>query len=658
MHVRLPMALAAAVLAGVLLVQTSPAAAEDEPGALEVTSTVVYDVQTAGDGTVGVTWDVVLTDNDPATDLTHGGSVPYYYQFELPVLRGAKTLVATDTAGYGLPVTVDDPGGSSVDEGAVISFARRLFFGQTYSFRLTYQLTNARSEGVLVTPHYVYIPAIAAGDQATVTVNTPPDGVWMTDIEAADCPRTDNTFTCQSDRKTYLAALVEVSQPGAVASTQFDVALKDKTVNVTLTYLEGEDAAAQHEQDLIAAGLPVIEEVYGFAYDGPAAVNIVQGGRQSSLGYEGVASCTEGLSCDIVISPVAGDYTLLHELSHMWSSIYARRWLSEGFAEFVAETVGPQLPAGLVVGDAPVRSDPGITLALDDWGDATSLLGADASRIEIEAAGYTFSFRFLQTLRDRFGLEALQAVNRNIATSGSPADSQEFMNVLEGATAQNLDSLFLTWVFPDSARQTLANRRTAIGRLADLRSRLSDAGLPDDVATPIAASIRDWDFATALAALDQADEGLDTYADLRQQLDDLERQSAAAGLTLPDGLTDKLNHFDFDSVTPAIDAANQAALAYVAAQQAVDAPRGIWKKFGLLGSDPDGALHSAEAAFSNGDFDLSRQHSQHAVDLIDDASSVAYRRLLVVAGFLTLLAVVLGVAIVISRLREREFAER
>jgi hypothetical protein len=658
MPVRLPAALAAAVLAVLLLLRPSPRASAQQASALQLTSTVTYDVKTTDEGAVHVTWDATLTNNDPATDLSRNGTVSYYYQFELPVLRGADSLAATDSAGNGLQVKADDPGGNSIDEGAVVQFARRLFYGQTYTFRLTYQLSNSRSEGVLVTPYYAYVPAIAAGDQATVVVNTPAAAPWTTDIEARDCPQTANTFACSGSGKTYLAALVEVSQPGATASTKFDVALKDKTVSVTLTYFQGEDATAQHEQQLITAGLPVIEQVYGFDYAGPSAVNITQGGRQSSLGYEGLASCTPDVSCDIIISPVAGDYTLFHELSHMWSSIYTKRWLSEGFAEFVAEATGPQLPAGLVVGDPPQRSDPVVSLALDDWGDANSLIGADASRIDVEGSGYTFSLRFLQTMRDQFGLAALQVVNHNIATSGAPADSGRYMDVLEEATGENLDSLFLTWVFPTSYKQTLADRRTAINRLAQLRTRLSEAGLTDDVATSIQADMRGWDFPSALTALDEADNSLETYAGLRGRLDMLESQAQAAGLTVPQGLTDKLNHFDFDTVRPAIDQANEAVMAYVSGQQTVAAPRGIWKRFGLLGSDPDGALHSASAAFANGDFELSRQQSQHAGDLIGGASSVALRRLLVVAGFLSLLVLALAVAFVVTRLRERELAER
>jgi hypothetical protein len=182
--------------------------------------------------------------------------------------------------------------------------------------------------------------------------------------------------------------------------------------------------------------------------------------------------------------------------------------------------------------------------------------------------------------------------------------------------------------------------------------------LPDDTATPIEADVRSWDFVSALTALDRADNGLETYASLRGRLDMLETHAESAGLTVPAGLTDKLNHFDFDTVRPAIDQANEAVMAYSSAQQTVDAPRGIWKRLGLLGGDPGGALRSASDTFANGNFELSRQQSEHASDLINGASSVAFRRLLVVAGFLSLLVLALAVAFVVSHLRERELVER
>ena len=655
MSLRLPAALAATVLALLLLVAPSQRAAAEE-GGLAMTSTVTYDVQTVG-GSVHVTWDVTVKDNDSATGI--GGS-SYYANVGLPVLRGASDIQAIDSAGDPLLVETQAPGMRSIDEGATVYFTRGIFFGQTYSFHLSYTLTDTRSEAVLVTPNYAFIPAIASGDSATVIINTPSGAPWATTIDPKDCPQTGNTFVCAGagTSRTYLAALVEVGQPSAVSTSTFDVALKDKTVNVTLTYFNGEDAAAAHQQSLITAALPVIENIYGFDYDGPATIHVSQGGRQSSLGYEGLASCTPSVSCEIVISPVAGDYTLLHELSHMWSDIYSKRWLAEGFAEFVAETAGPRLEAGVIVGSPPERSGQPVELALDDWGDAGMVIGADASVLEIEDAGYTYSLRFLQQLVQQFDIGALQAVNRNIATSGKPADSRRYMDLLEDSTRSNLDGLFQTWVFPGSGRSILADRRIAIDRLAALRSRLVDQGLPDDIATAIQANIRDWDFDAALQKLDDADNGLETYADMLAQLDQLKGNAERAGLVLPGALTDALNRFDFGKVRPAIEQANDAIAAYTSARQTVGASRNVWERFGLIGSDPDGALASAANSFANGDFDLSRQHSQHASDLVNDASAVAFRRLLVVAGFLSLLVLAIAIAIVVGRFRERELAER
>ncbi|MEO8458048.1 MAG: hypothetical protein ABI559_09570 [Chloroflexota bacterium] len=658
MRFRLLAALAATVFALLLLAAPSGhARAANDAAGLALTATVTYDIKTNADGAVHVTWDATVTDNDPATDVS-GGNVTYYATIGLPVLRGATGITANDATGNNLQVDTVDPGGGSIDEGATVHFARGIFYKQTYSFRLTYTLADTRSEAVLVTANYVYLPAIAAGDSATVIINTPSGDPWSTTIDPRDCPQAGNSFACAgSAATTYLAALVEVSQPAAVATTTFDVALKDKTVNVTLTYFQGEGASAAHEQALITAGLPVIEQVYGFDYAGPSAVHISQGGRQSSLGYEGLASCTPEVSCEIVISPVAGDYTLLHELSHMWSNIYGRRWLAEGFAEFVAETAGPQLEPGLVVGSPALRRDPTVPLALDDWGDASSVIGADSSVLAVEDAGYTFSIRFLQEMRDQLGIEALQAVNRNIATSGSTADSRRYMDLLEDATRQDLDNLFETWVFPDTYDATLVSRRDAINRLADLRSRLTDAGLPDDIAAPINVSIRAWDFEKALTAIDTADNNLSTYGELRTSLDSLQSDSHNANLTLPDTVTTALNRFDFATVRTAIDSARQALVTYTSSQRTVDASRSVWQKFGLLGSSPGGAIKDAATSYNRGDFDLSRQQSQHAADLVNDASSVAFRRLLVVAGFLGLISIAILIAVVISRLRDRDFAE-
>jgi hypothetical protein len=231
------------------------------------------------------------------------------------------------------------------------------------------------------------------------------------------------------------------------------------------------------------------------------------------------------------------------------------------------------------------------------------------------------------------------------------------MDLLEDATGEDLAGEFLLWVFPDSYEAVLADRREARVRLGELRSRLTDAALSLDVTTPIEADIRDWSFDAALAALDEAEAGLDTYIELQGELDALADAAAATGLELPASLAEYLQGFEFEELRAQMSLATDAIDAYVDADEAVGAPRNVWERFGLLGSDPEGEVEDARNAFANGDFEESIDQSHNAEDLIADASSVAFRRMLVVAGFFGLLVLALAIALGVSRLRERELAE-
>jgi len=647
-------ALTLATLAGLILAASPTGARAQDAALLEVTSTGTYEVQTAG-VPARVTWDVSVYNNDPSTTPTGPGTVFFYTGLSVPVVQGASALVASDTGGSTLDVSVEDSADSVIHR-ADIEFGEPLFFGETYAFRLTYDLVDVRAPGVLVNANYAFLPVVGFGKLSTVTVNTPAGEPWVVSLEGDECAGDGPTFTCEGSDSYYLAALVEASQPSATTTANFEVPLADGNLTIALSYFRGEEAVAQHHQELMTAALPVIEQVYGFDYSGPPAVDISQGGRQSIFGYEGLTGCEDD-RCEIVISPIADDYTVLHELAHLWSDIYDERWLSEGFAQLLALEVAPQLPEGLVRGPAPQRSPSTIDLALDDWEQLGSAINASDEERDRIAAGYDYSLRFIEELRFRFGMDTLRAVNRNIAGSGTPADSRRFMNVLEGATGENLDDLFLVWVFPGSYREILADRRDAKDRLDTLRGQLADEGLPGDALLSIEQSVADWDIAAARTALDELEDNLGTYIELDGLLATLAADAEAAGLALPSDIEDALLRFDFVAARNLLDSAGLAVIAYERADEKVGASRGIWEKFGLLGRDPDGELNAAKEAFESGDFSFSRERSDSASDTVDDASSVALRRVLIVAGIFAILAVAIGVAFAVGQLRGRAAAE-
>lgn len=633
-------------LAATALGSSSRALAEAD--LLKVTSRVAYDLR-ADQGPVRVLWQVTVVDNDPAT---RRGAV--YESLTLPILRGASAVSARSASGQTLAVALD-AGQTGPVVGATVEFDTPLSYQVTYSFTLSYELAVAREEWLLITPYYVYLPLLAFGDEARVSVTSLPGPGWTATVEPEDCQKSGGEYVCAGSEGVYVAATAEVVRPDALSSTAFPVALRGKTLNITIRYFQGEEAFADHARELMVAALPVIEDLSGFAYDGPTAVTVSQGGQQATLGNEGVTRCaSEG--CEIVVSPVGDDYTLIHELAHLWTGIFAKRWLSEGFAQLITEDAVGRLPTGMVRGQAPQWAPSAVALQLDDWEDAGTGIGASEEERLRQIAGYDRSLRFLYLLRYQLGGEILRQVNATIAESGEAADSRRYLDLLEEAGDKNVDDLFARWVFPPSYGSILADRREARDRLAALEVRAAEEGLSPDVPAAIREQVRAWRFGEALTALEEAEAGLQRVEGLRADLLRLRAEAAAAGLRLPEGGDEALQRWDFDGAADFVRSAREALDAYVAAAAKVHGHRSLWQRFGLLGSDPEARLRSAAEAFVLGDFERASDRAQAAAEAMGHAGDVALRRLLIVAGVLAALAVVILMAVWVARLREREFA--
>jgi len=634
---------------------SSPAArAEDD--LVHIKSHVVYNIQ-PDQGPIRVTWDVSILNNDPQTAKSsgRGTNIFYYDTFTFPLLVGASTVEAKSSGGVLLDISVQEPGqGPAIP--ATIKLDRRLFYRDTYDLHMEYQVPETRHPALIVLPTYAFVPLLASGDEATVEVSAPGEQPWSTSTEAVDCAQNGAAFTCSGSDSVFVAAITEVARPDLTATLSTEVQLRDQKVPVNITYFQGEEAFAQHVSDLAANGLPVIEDIYGLTYFGPGTINISERVRQVILGYEGLTSCDAATACEVNISPIADDYTVLHELAHLWSGLYDKRWLSEGFAQYVSVLAAPYLREGLVSGTPPARQQASVELQLDDWGDVDSVISASEDELAVENAGYYRSQRFLEQLEFELGVETLRRTNQAIGLDGSPADSRRFMDVLEEVSGRNNDALFREWVFPDSLDSLLADRREARDRLTNVIARTQEEGLTEDVPGQIQEQVDAWRFRDAFTALDTAEAGLNAYDGLKEELARLREDVAFSGLVLADDIERLIDEWDFQGATATANQAFEALTAYDIALEKVDAPRSPWKQFGLLGSDPEASIERAAAAFNDGDYAGAIGHADTAIATIDGAAKTAMRRVLIMAGMLALFAIVILGAVWLSHRREPDFA--
>ena len=643
---------ATASLALLLAVRPAPAATAED--AVHIKSHVSYDVR-PGQEPVHVAWDVTFENNDPQTTAEGEDTVFFYENLTIPVLRGASAVSAISSSGQPLAVSLGEPGRSATVS-AYVSFDRAVFYGESYSFSLSYELAEVRAPSLLVTPSYVYLPVIAGGDESTVTVSSPASNGWNVTLEASQCAQNGTTFTCSGADAAFLAAVLEVSKPDATASLAFDVPVGPKNISVTMSYFQGESGVAEHMKDLVTTGLPLIQELYGFPYPGPTKLRVAQGGQQAVLGYEGITSCGQAANCSVIVSPAADDITVLHELAHLWSGIYGKRWLSEGFAQLIAEEAARALPAGLVASQPPEKEPSPTDLRLDEWGNVASLIGANESALNVENAGYDRSLRFVHLLEAEVGGEALRQVNAALAASGTSADSKRYLDLIEKLGGKRVDDLFAKWVFPSSIQPVLAKRRLAQERLQELIGRAADKSLSTDVPDDIRANIDAWRFDNAIAATDKAESDFAGYEELKQALSDLTSDAEAQGLSLSPSISDAIQNWEFDKGRRMLADAVLAVDAYASSREQVDARRGLWKRLGLVGADPNNDLTHASEAFARGDFRESLNHANQAGAKAQAASGMAFRKLLVLALVSAVCAGGIGTAIWTSRKRENPFS--
>ena len=625
---------------------------------LSYRSTTTYTLE-ATSGVVHVLVEVSLTNTIP--DRREGNYINkrYFTGFSLPAPVGAAGTVATTANGRVLGLTARYIDGNSNFYLLDIDLASNLFYQQTASVRVTYDITGfpPRSENPSrVNGAYAAFDAFGIGDEGKVTVRVVvPPGFTV------DTFGDDAVVTQENGNTVYTAT--DIPNPDEFdifVSARNDDGLVATPVTTpdgdafNLRTWPGDTEWQQFVTTQITEGVPVLSELVGQPWPIDEEVEVREAYTPYLYGYAGWFSASRN---EIEIGEDLDQEVVLHELSHAWfnDAWFVDRWLSEGFAQVYSNKAVDELGGEPLEPHVVRTTDPG-RVSLNEWGDPNFTDGAD----EVEDYGYNASFFVVQEITDEVGDEQMRVVLDAVAHGtipyvgeaepeeiGGVADWRRFLDLVqEFGGAEDADDLIEEYVVTDAQKEVLEDRSASREAYAAL------AAHGDEWAAPLAVrrAMASWSFERADTAIAAAD-------DVLELRDELDGKASELVSTYPDSyetsyqaaeLADEL-----DPVAAAIQEQIDTADAVLEAVAADAEDDGVLDKLGLLGTNLPQLLTDAKAAFAKGDHDTARELSQRVIDTVRKAPDVGKGRALWTGGAVLLFLLLVILLIVLLRRRKR-----
>ena len=623
-----------------------PAAPLQEDG-LETRTTSTYVVDPEA-GAIRVTVEVSVTNQIP--NRTRGGIIEqaYFSEIGVPILAEARDLVATRAGGGTAAVTTRDIG-IPYARSAVIELEPNLFYGQTQSLTLTYNLPNQppRSPGLTrANDAFVTFPAFTFGDPGMGSIEVRLPERFDVEVVRGELERST------ADGQTVLSA-ENLDNPDAFLA--FVVATDEEKLVIEPVDVEGAEvevrawpddpAWADFAATNIADAKPVLEDLLGLPWPREEPLAVVESTGPYAYGYAGWYSEADGM---ISVGDELDPLVLTHELSHVWfnSQLFDDRWVAEGFAEVYATLALEELDQPQDGAAVPNRSGAG-AVALNDWSDPFLL---DESSAATETYGYATSRYVIDQVVAEVGVEAMQEVlaaarERTIPYAGdpepesydSPVTWQVLLDLVENrAGSAEATGLWDAYVVNDEQREQLA-ARTEARAVYDQLVEQGDGWTPP---LEVRMIMSRWDFPALEDAVAEAEDVLAVRADIEEALEGLD----VADLGLEDAYETATNTED---LLPVAEATLEAAQAYGAADAHMDEGEGLLGAVGLLFSGTDDRLETARRELEAGDPEASLRASQAVERRLDTA---------VRDGILRIVAVVLLLgAVLYAYLRVRRW---
>ncbi|MDP9251088.1 MAG: hypothetical protein M3O78_06945, partial [Chloroflexota bacterium] len=514
----LPRLAATAACAALMLLAVAPAVPPTPDRALAADRGLVLIVQTRYDAIpdaarVHVMLDAVATSYTP-----NSGNTIYYYNSALFSVQPGIVQLAASSGSIGLGATVARTASDHTE--IKVAFAREVFYRQSYSFRVTFDLPDpggVPNRDLRIGKSIVAFPVWAFGSESepgsTVRVVLPKgftpsvQGDTMTTSTGAGGGVVLSALTIPDPIVFF--AYVSADRPGAFVSTDFSVPVAGESASVEVQAWDDDAAWGTRMKSLMTDGLPTLAELIGLTW--PVAGDLkIEEAATSRLGA--YAGTYDNVTQTIRVRYDADGVVALHEGAHIWFNrdLFPDVWLLEAWAEFygvqAASSVGAS-GAGYELTDDLLRSK----IPLNDWAGIVS--PGPPNDYAYAASYHLATLIFART--DLAGLRSVWKAAKNGEMAYQPANAtgqpqvagviaangwEAVLDLLEQRTGANYDDLWSAWVVnPDQAKLMAARAKARTEYLA-LESDAGKWDLPQGVRFEMGA----WNFDAATKDLQAA----------------------------------------------------------------------------------------------------------------------------------------------------------
>lgn len=607
-------------------------------------------------GAVDVTIELAVTADKPNRTLNNGNYYEYYFPgYFLAVPENAVDLTVADANGRELRFSINDENeGFHVLE---INFRRNIFYRQTADVVVSYSLP----EGVARSEVFARVNEAYAGfevwltpqiESASVTVISPngfedrSTGTNDFDIRPGE---NETMFVAEDVDPEEFWVLVSLARDESLVTTELSI----EGNPIEISAWPGDEVWANHVTTNIETGLPLLIDTVGLPWPIDDELAVIESYSPYLLGYAG---WYDPSTDEIEIGDELNSHLVFHELSHVWfnDDLSPHRWITEGLSDVFGAAVVTSLGE-----DPPELPDVSLggTVAqpLNNW----TRFDSDP---ELESWSYAASWAITDEIRDEVGLDVLSdvvqaAANRRIAYvgDGEPetgprrVDWRVYLDLIENLGQVDDDAiaeLFNDWVVRESSKPLLEKR-------AERREQYRELAAAGDTWAPplgVRSAMSNWMFDGAARLIASSDAVLERREIVVEVIEPLEA-------SLPTKLEAEYEKADEDltDVSTLMTQVETAADGLRRSHEEVQRVSGPLRWVGAIGTDYQGDLDKAIAAFENGNLDTATADAGAVEAGVADLQRQGTIR---VSIAVVLLIVLLGLVVLIVRMRRRRRRRR